>query len=46
VRAVVSADDAGGLEPQWQLQGVRVLVASSDEALARRLLADADDTRG
>ena len=46
VRAVVSADDAGGLEPQWQLQGVRVLVASSDEALARRLLAGADDTRG
>jgi hypothetical protein len=43
VRAVVSADDAGGLEPQLQLQGVRVLVTPSDEALARQLLAE-DDT--
>jgi hypothetical protein len=43
VRAVVSADDAGGLEPQLQIQGVRVLVAPSDEALARQLLAEADD---
>jgi hypothetical protein len=42
--AAVSADDAGGQDPQLQLQGVRVLVAPSDEALARRLLADADDT--
>ena len=39
LRAVVSADDAGGLEPQLQLQGVRVLVTPSDEAEARRLLA-------
>jgi hypothetical protein len=39
LRAVVSADDAGGQEPELQLQGVRVLVASSDEAAARRLLA-------
>ena len=37
--APVSADDAGGQEPQLQLQGVRVLVDSSDEATARRLLA-------
>jgi len=43
VWAVVSADDAGGLEPQLQLQGVRVLVAPSDEAAARQLLA-ANDT--
>ncbi len=43
LRAVVSADDAGGLEPQLQMQGVRVLVTPSDEASARRLLA-ADDT--
>jgi hypothetical protein len=42
LRAVVSADDAGGEEPQLQLQGVRVLVAASDEAPARRLLAAAD----
>jgi len=44
LRAAVSADDAGGQEPQLQLQGVRVLVAPADEAAARRLLADAEDT--
>jgi len=44
LRAAVSADDAGGQEPQLQLQGVRVLVASSDEAAARQLLAEAEDT--
>ena len=43
LRAAVSADDAGGVEPQLQLQGVRVLVAASDEAAARQLLAEADD---
>jgi predicted Fe-Mo cluster-binding NifX family protein len=42
VRAVVSADDAGGQEPALQTQGVRVLVAPSDEASARRLLAAVD----
>jgi hypothetical protein len=42
--AAVSADDAGGQEPQLQIQGVRVLVPPSEEASARRLLADADDT--
>jgi hypothetical protein len=41
VRAAVSADDAGGQEPQLQLEGVRVLVAPADEALARRVLAEA-----
>ena len=40
LRAVVSADDAGGLEPQLQLEGVEVLVTPSDAALARRLVAD------
>ncbi len=44
--AAVSADDAGGQEPQLQMQGVRVLVAPSDEATARRLLAAANDTPG
>jgi hypothetical protein len=44
VRAAVSADDAGGLYPALQTEGVRVLVSPSDEAAARRLLA-ADDTR-
>jgi hypothetical protein len=42
--AAVSADDAGGQEPELQLQGVRVLVAPCDEAAARRLLAAAGDT--
>jgi hypothetical protein len=40
--AAVAADDAGGQEPQLQIQGVRVLVAPSDEAPARRILAEAD----
>jgi hypothetical protein len=44
LRAAVSADDAGGQEPQLQVQGVRVLVAPDDEALARQLLAEANDT--
>ena len=39
LRAAVAADDAGGQEPQLQLQGVRVLVAPSDEVPARRLIA-------
>ena len=46
LRAAVAADDAGGQEPQWQLQGVRVLVAPSDEAAARRLLAAAEGNAG
>ena len=43
LRAAVSADDAGGQEPQLQLQGVRVLVAPADEAAARELIAAAND---
>jgi hypothetical protein len=43
LRAAVSADDAGGQEPQLQLQGVRVLVAPSDEAAARQLIAAANN---
>jgi hypothetical protein len=39
VRAAVAADDAGGQDPQLQLSGVRVLVAPSDAASARELLA-------
>jgi hypothetical protein len=42
LRAVVSADDAGGQEPALQT-GVRVLTAPRDEVEARRLLAAADD---
>jgi hypothetical protein len=44
LRAAVSADDAGGQEPPLQVQGVRVLVAPSDEAAARRLIAAANET--
>lgn len=44
--AAVSADDAGGQEPALQVQGVRVLVARSDEASARRLLAAAEEAPG
>jgi hypothetical protein len=44
VDAAVSADDAGGQEPQLQLQGVRVLVGRSGEAVARRILATEDIT--
>jgi hypothetical protein len=41
--AAVSADDAGGQDPQLQMQGVRVLVAASDEASAHQLLADTEN---
>jgi hypothetical protein len=44
VRAAVSADDVGGEDPALQLQGVRVLVAPGDEASARRLLAEVDQS--
>jgi hypothetical protein len=42
LRAAVLADDAGGQDPQLQLDGVRVLVAPEDETEARRLVAEAD----
>jgi hypothetical protein len=42
--AVAVTDDAGGQEPQLQLDGVRVLVPSSDAASAHRLLDDVEDT--
>jgi hypothetical protein len=43
IAARVSSDDAGGLEPQWQLTaGVRVLVAPDDAADARSLIAEAN----
>jgi Putative prokaryotic signal transducing protein len=41
VSAAVSADDAGGQDPQLQILGVRVLVSTADEASARRILAEA-----
>jgi hypothetical protein len=39
VRAAIIADDAGGQQPQWQIEGVKVLVATADEAVARQILA-------
>ena len=45
LRAAVVADDAGGQEPQLQQDGVHVLVARADEAVARELLA-ATETGG
>ncbi|MGY1731737.1 hypothetical protein ACI798_09445 [Geodermatophilus sp. SYSU D01045] len=45
LHADLATDDAGGQYPQLQLEGVRVLVAPSDEAPARRLLVAAGSTR-
>ncbi len=44
LRAAVLADDAGGQDPQLQLSGVRVLVDANDEAAARQVLADVEET--
>jgi len=46
VSAAMATDDAGGQEPQLQLQGVRVRVAAADEAEARELLAASTDGAG
>jgi Putative prokaryotic signal transducing protein len=41
IAAIVSTDDAGGQEPQWQLtEGVRVLVATHDLASAQALISE------
>jgi hypothetical protein len=41
IAAAVSADDAGGFDPQLQVtQGVRVMVASEEVEQARRLIAE------
>jgi len=40
--AAVSADDAGGQEPQLQLQGVRILVPPAEADAARKILADTE----
>jgi hypothetical protein len=44
VRAAVAADDAGGQEPQLQLQGVRVVVDPADADTAREHLATVEPT--
>ncbi len=46
LRAAVVTDDAGGQEPQWQLNGVHVLVPASDETAARELLSATDGSAG
>jgi hypothetical protein len=46
LRAAVVTDDAGGQEPQWQINGVRVLVPASDETAARELLTSTDGGAG
>ncbi len=38
VKAVMSADDLGGVDMALQMQGVRVLVSHEDETAARKLL--------
>jgi hypothetical protein len=38
VRAVLSADDLGGVDMALQMQGVRVLVSVEDDLAARQLL--------
>ncbi|MGY1616561.1 putative signal transducing protein [Geodermatophilus sp. SYSU D00691] len=46
LRAGAVTDDAGGQEPQLQLDGVRVLVPAADADAARRLLDDAAPAPG
>jgi hypothetical protein len=46
IEAVIAADDAAGLDPALQTQGVDVLVAPGDEAAARQILADAESAGG
>jgi hypothetical protein len=44
IRAMVSADDAGGWEPQLrQSTGVRVLVSPDDVQRAKELIDEAND---
>lgn len=42
LEAATATDDAGGQEPQWDLQGVRVVVPAPDAPSARRVLAATD----
>jgi hypothetical protein len=44
LKAAILADDAGGQDPQLQISGVRVLVDADDEAAARQVLADVEET--
>jgi hypothetical protein len=40
VQADVLTDEAGGVEPQWQAGGVRVITAAADADRARELLRE------
>ena len=45
IASALSADDAGGFDPQLQLtDGVRILVASGDVEHAQALIAEAGDS--
>ena len=47
IKAAVSADDAGGWDPQLQLgSGVQVLVPADDVARARKLIGDEAEPAG
>jgi Putative prokaryotic signal transducing protein len=46
LKAAILADDAGGQDPQLQISGVRVLVDADDEAAARQVLAEVEETPG
>jgi len=50
IKAWIEADDAGGLYPQFQYRGVRLLVDASEKAAAERILSlpesDNDEERG
>lgn len=47
IEALVMADDAGGTYPALQfVRGVRLLVASQDEARAREILAAMEEGSG
>lgn len=43
IEAMIMKDDAGGMEPQFQLtQGVRLMVRAEDLEKARDLIAEVD----
>ncbi len=46
LRAAAVTDDAGGQEPQWQLNGVRVLAPVADEQTALELLTTVPEEVG
>lgn len=46
IEVMIMKDDAGGMEPQFQLtQGVRLMVRAEDLERAKELIAEIDDER-